>query len=285
MSSPPFELAGFLLSAVLYAGVGLAAAESVARGRRYAHTRLLILMGLGFLLQSAALYARGLRFGGCPLGNTFEVLQFLAWSIILFYFVFGPTFRVSLLGLFSSALAGIMAVASLIVPAWDESRRPPLFGGNPWVETHASLALISYGAFGVLALMGTMHLLQHRALKHKQSRGLFAFLPSIVQLELMSRRVLAVGLGGLTLALAIAFAGGLNDPEMVPRSKLVAVILVWLAGLILIWARSRKVIHGPRASWAGIALFLLALASLIPVGHTPPTAKPLHGAGVHSPAP
>lgn len=285
MSSPPLELAGFLFSALLYAGVGLAATESVARGRRYGHARLLTLIGLGFVIQSFALYSRGLRHGGCPLGNTFEVLQFLAWSIILFYFVFGPTFRVSLLGLFSSALAGVLAVVSLLVPTWDADRKPPLFGGNPWVETHAALALISYGAFGVLALMAVMYLIQHAALKHKRSRGMFDFLPSVVQLESMNRRVLTVGMGGLSIALIIAFSAGLNDPEAVPRSKLIAVMVVWVAGLTMSWARWRQLLHSRRSAWAAIALFALALASLIPVGQTPTRAPAQAPAPAGHPAP
>jgi ABC-type uncharacterized transport system permease subunit len=31
-------------------------------------------------------------------------------------------------------------------------RRTHIFGGNPWIELHAALAIFSYGVFGLLAL-------------------------------------------------------------------------------------------------------------------------------------
>lgn len=277
MNSPPLELLLFVLTALLYAGAGVVAAIAVRRGHRYPRLRLLLVVGGGFLLQTVALYLRGLRHGGCPLGNPFEVIQFLTWSIVLFYLVFGPTFRVSLLGLFSSALAGLLAVISLVIPAWDASRRPPMFGGNPWVEVHASMALVSYGAFGVLALISGMYLLQHRALKRKRDRPLFAFLPSIVQLDTMGGRILPIGLAGLTLALVVAFIGGIQSHLAVPVPKLVAVVLVWLVGVVFWTLRSRKILHGPRSAWGGLVLFALALLSLVPIEYAHPTQAATSG--------
>src|SRR3954462_10636131 len=51
----------------------------------------------GFLCQTGFLYLRGQRVGRSPLTSLFEVLIFLTWSLVLFYLLIGPAYRLSLL--------------------------------------------------------------------------------------------------------------------------------------------------------------------------------------------
>ena len=44
----------------------------------------------------------GAEIKACPLGNTFEISQFIAWSLVLLYFIIGPAFRLRLLGFFTA---------------------------------------------------------------------------------------------------------------------------------------------------------------------------------------
>src|SRR5690606_13094825 len=115
---------------------------------------------------------RGLAVQSCPIGNPFEVLQFVSWSIVLIYILTGPVFRTSLLGSFCAVLAGLLSVGSLLVPSWDQPYPAgALFGGDAWVEAHAAIALFSYGLFGMLAVTSVMYLLQNYGLKHKRTTG------------------------------------------------------------------------------------------------------------------
>ena len=144
----------------------------------------------GYLLQLVGLGLRGRAVGGCPLGNTFEIFQFTAWSAITLYLVVGVTFRKSLLGYFTSCLAAALTLVSLAIPAWDATRRTHIFGGNPWIELHAALALFSYGVFALLALTSLMFLLRNYSLKTKHLGGWFSFLPSILDLDHIGVRLL-----------------------------------------------------------------------------------------------
>src|ERR1051326_356607 len=56
----------------------------------------------GYLAQIFGLYLRGRAVAGCPLGNTFEIFQFTAWSATTLYLCIGVTFRSSLLGYFTA---------------------------------------------------------------------------------------------------------------------------------------------------------------------------------------
>ena len=106
--------------------------------RTYRHSRMnLVMMLAGFLLQTAFLYVRGEAVGRCPLTTTFEVLIFFCWSMVLFYLLIGPAYRLSLLGLFTSPLVFLLQVGALLMPAEPAVRaKAPL---SAWLELHAAV--------------------------------------------------------------------------------------------------------------------------------------------------
>lgn len=255
----------FWISAAFYAAAFLSATWAVFRSRSRARGLLLGIVGLGLAAQTVGLQQRGLAAHGCPLGNTLEVIQFIVWSLTVLYLLVGTTFQVSLLGYFTSALAATMSIASLAVPHWDGPRRPPLFGGEPWVEAHASLALFSYGAFGTLALTSLMFLLQTFSLKRKRLRGVFGFLPPIVALETINFRLLVTGLVVLSVSLVLGTIYFVREPESIGLGKLLIATAVWLAYLAVFVLRSRRLLVSNGLAWTCLALFVLALLSLGPI--------------------
>ena len=241
----------------------------VALTRRSAPTRLRTMLNTflaaGWFFQMAGLYVRSQAVGGCPLGNTFEVVQFVAWSAMVVYFFVGTTFRVSLLGLFTAGYAGALALVSLLVPAWDLARGQKIFGNNPWIELHAALAVFSYGVFGLLALTSVMHLLQNWSLKHKRLNGLFWFLPSVVQLDQINFRLLALGVLLLTFSLGVGAVWWMRDTASVDYPKLIVTIGVWFAYLAVWLLRWRTALVAVRFAWVCLVMFIIALLSLGPV--------------------
>jgi ABC-type uncharacterized transport system permease subunit len=227
-------------------------------------TVLVVLLAFGLSSQTAGLYVRGMATGGCPLGNQFEIVQFVAWSAMVLYFVVGPAFRVSLLGLFTSGYAASLATVSLLIPQWDAVRNARIFP-NAWIEFHAALAVFSYGVFGLLALTSVMHLLQNWALKQKRLDGLFWFLPSVVQLDQINWRMLLAGVGLLTISLAVGASWWVRDIQSVQTTKLAATVAVWAVYAAVLVLRWRRKLYAVRFSWAGIVLFLLAMMSLGPI--------------------
>lgn len=255
------------LAAVLYLAGFAAGCSALVRGRQSTGSRLPLnlLLAAGLLFQTIGLHIRGMAVGGCPLGNKFEIVQFVAWSSIVLYFMVGPAFRVSLLGLFSAGYTASLAFLSLLIPAWDATRGEKLFGNNPWIELHAALAVFSYGAFGLLALTSLMHLLQNWSLKHKQLNNLFWFLPSVVQLDQINFRLMLAAETLLTISLAVGASWWLRDIASVNGPKLVATILVWLAYGVALLLRWRHRLVSARFAWVCLVMFALALLALGPV--------------------
>ena len=256
-------LAGFALGTV-----------AVLRERKLSRALMYFIIAAGFALQTFGLYLRGLEVKGCPLGNTFELFQFIAWSAIALYLVIGATFRLSLLGYFTSVLAAALTSASLAFPAWDATHRVGIFGGNPWIEFHAAIALFSYGVFGLLTLTALMYVLQVFSLKRQHLHGLFSFLPSIRELDHISLRLLGAGVVLLTASLAVGAVYWLDDTTAVNPLKLSITLAVWAAYAVVMVLRLRSKLVGKRLAWILVALFSAVLITLplVSGAHSPATA-------------
>lgn len=252
------------LAAECYLAGLLLGTYQLVRGRR-AGAGVNAIIAAGYLFQVIGLYVRGRTVGGCPLGNTFEILQFTAWSAITLYFFVGVAFRLSLLGFFSATLAAAVTLLSLSIPAWDATRRDHIFGGNAWIELHAALALFSYGVFALLALTSLMFLLRNYSLKTKHLGGAFTFLPSIIDLDAISVRLLMAGSILMTASLAVGGAYWVRDTSSVNLTKLYFTIGVWAAYVVMLALRGTGRLIGKRFAWIGVLLFAAALTSLWPV--------------------
>ncbi|MBL9190165.1 MAG: cytochrome c biogenesis protein CcsA [Opitutaceae bacterium] len=257
-----------------FAGLAFGTIALLRRGRP-AGVATYALVAIGYALQLAGLTVRGRAVGGCPLGNPFELLQFTAWSATTLYLIVGVAFRHSLLGYLTAALAAALTLVSLAVPAWDATHRTPIFGPNPWIELHAALAVFSYGVFGLLALTSVMFLLRHRTLKAKETGWWSAILPPIRDLDLIGVRLLGTGAVILTAALAVIVLFFAREPAAVSVAKFAATSLVWLASVATLALRLRGRLIAQRFAVLGVALFVAALLSLVPVDGSRPAAPPL----------
>ncbi|HWA86963.1 MAG TPA: cytochrome c biogenesis protein CcsA [Opitutus sp.] len=248
-----FYLAGLLLGTV-----------SLLRSNRQSNALINTVIALGYAAQFIGLGLRGRAVGGCPLGNTFEIFQFTAWSAITLYLIVGVTFRLSLLGYFTSCLAAALTLVSLAIPAWDATRRAHIFS-NPWIELHAALAFFSYGVFALLALTALMLILRHYSLKSKHLGGWFSFLPSILELDHISLRLLMTGVIFMSASLAGGAVYWLRDPDSVTASKIIITVAIWLAYLVALILRLRGRLLAKRFAWTCVVLFAAALISLGPI--------------------
>lgn len=218
----------------------------------------------GFIFQSLGLNLRGIQVKGCPMGNLFEISQFIAWSLVLLYFIVGTAFRLRLLGLFTAGLASCLSIIALLIPSWDTPYSNEKVV-NPWIELHASLAIFSYAIFAIVALVSVMFLIQQHGLKKKQFKGLYQYLPSVQILDLVARRLLITGVIVLSAALLFGVAFWISYPERVPLLKLLPTGLLWIGYFSVMILRIRRKLVTRRHAIASIALFIFAILSLWPV--------------------
>ena len=183
----------------------------------------------GFLLQTGFLYLRGQAIGRCPLTSLFETLAFLCWSMVLFYLVIGPAYRLSLLGAFTSPLVFVIQVIALLLPA----AAPAVHGlpASPWLELHAALSVVACGAFALACVAGVMYLAQERQLKTHHLHSVFFHLPPIHDLAIANRRLVLAGFSLFTVGLCAGFIHGMAHLNVI---RYVAVGIWLLYGAILV---------------------------------------------------
>src|SRR5439155_25422883 len=112
-------------------------------------------VGLGFIFHTAFLSMRGHAVGRCPITTLFDVFIFLAWSVAAIYMLVGPGYRLSLIGAFTAPLVVVLQVFALIAPI--DIRHPVKLPANPWLEFHASISLVAYGAFSLPCIAGVLY--------------------------------------------------------------------------------------------------------------------------------
>jgi ABC-type uncharacterized transport system permease subunit len=188
-------------------------------------------IAVGFLFQTVFLSVRGHAIGRCPLTNLFEVFIFVAWSVTLIYLLIGPAYRLSLMGAFTAPLVFALQTFALLAPI---DRAHAVIGSpSPWLELHASISLIAYGAFALACVAGLMYLVQERQLKRRRINSMFYYFPPLTDLFAAITRLLWLGFGLLTVGIAAGFFTG----QPLPYVKIAWSFGVWLFYAGILFAR------------------------------------------------
>ena len=213
-------------------------------------------IGLGFIFQTAFLSIRGHALGRCPLTNLFEVFIFLAWSVALIYMLVGPAYRLSLMGAFTAPLVVLLQGFALLAPI--DTRHPVKLPANPWLEFHASISLVAYGAFALACIAGVMYLVQERQLKTHQLHSIFSHLLPLTDLFAAITRLLWWGFALYTLGLVSGFFVG----QPLPYVQVVCAFGVWLLYAAILQGRHLRRLAPKHVAALCIVGFSAALALL-----------------------
>lgn len=210
----------------------------------------------GFIFQTAFLSVRGHALGRCPLTNLFEVFIFLAWSVALIYLLVGPVYRLSLMGAFTAPLVILIQTLALLAPI--DVRHPGRSPANSWLEFHASMSMIAYGAFALACIAGVMYLVQDRQLKTRNLLSIFYHLPPLSDLFVAITRLLWWGLGLYTLGLISGFFIG----QPLPRTQVFCSFAVWILYAAILQGRYLRQLAPRRIAALCIVGFSAALTLL-----------------------
>lgn len=222
------------------------------------HRLNLTLIVGGFVAHTGFLYLRGQSVNRCPLTNTFEVFAFVAWAMVFFYLIIGPSYRVTLLGAFTAPVAGLIGVLALVSPL-DVVRAAPL-KRSPFVEAHAAIAILAWGAFAVAGIIGAMYLVQRHLLKSRHTGGLLFLLPALDQMETVMWRLLALGSALYTAGMI----GGAISHKLVGAWALPKTLwasAVWLIYAAVVIARAVGWWRGRRFAVSAIVAFVFSLVA------------------------
>lgn len=255
------------LATLCFAAGFIYAVVTLRRGAYRNSAWNLLAIGLGLVFQTLFLYERGLIHGRCPVTSLVEILVFVSWSMVIIYLLIGRTYRLSLMGVFTSPLVFVSCALAILSGFDREAAAAAALAKGPadrWTEMHIGVSLLAYGAFGMAFVAALMYLLQERQVRKASLGQLFYNLPPMQNLSVAVFRLLLVGSVLLTAGIASAHAiGETADPH--PIWPLYVMWLVYVG--LCAWSKLRGM--QPRHLALGsIFAFLISLTTLWIVSST-----------------
>ncbi|NNE92262.1 MAG: cytochrome c biogenesis protein CcsA [Verrucomicrobiales bacterium] len=246
------------LSTLCFLGGFIFAVTALRSGRVDPGRVNMAIIGLGFIFQCLFLQIRGKMHGQCPITSGAEVLVFICWSIVLMYFLLGKAFRLSLLGTFTAPIVFVFQGLALVFLILDQTPIERVAEVDAWKEMHASMALLSYGAFALSGVAGIMYFVQDRQLKSHHPGRLSYKLPPIRYLVDALVRLLGIGLLLLTIGIVSAFFME-NFPSTL---HLVVSGSVWVIYAGLLAVHLFKKLPPKRLAVSSVIAFVVAVCTL-----------------------
>jgi ABC-type uncharacterized transport system permease subunit len=212
----------------------------------------------GWLLQTALLVDQAARANGFPWATWAGSLNLFVWLVVSVFLVWGCRTRYRLLGLaVMPVAAALLAVARLGggIGSGTHSGYSTAF-----LVVHVGLLSFAFAAFTLAAALSALYLWQERRLKSHRPAALLGRAPSLVTLETLTGRTIAVALPALTAGIVAGFVRLRDDGGAV--DALMAVTLgTWAVYGSYLVLRYEAGWHGRRAAYLALAGFALVVVA------------------------
>jgi ABC-type uncharacterized transport system permease subunit len=214
---------------------------------------------IGWLAQTALLAVQAARVEGFPWSSWAGSLNLFVWLVVGVYLIWGCQQRYRLLGLAIMPLVAVLFVAARVGGGTAAGERSNY--SNLFLVAHVGLVLAAFAGFTLAAALAALYLLEERRLQRRAPDILRLRLPSLVVLERVTMRTIAISLPLLTVGLVAGFIrlrreGGGADALMA------VTIVTWLVYAVFLAARptGRRGAHLALVGFAFVILVRLALA-------------------------
>jgi ABC-type transport system involved in cytochrome c biogenesis permease subunit len=213
---------------------------------------------VGWLAQTALLVVQAGRADGFPWSTWAGSLNLLVWLVVGAYLIWGCSPRFRLLGVTVMPVAAGLLAVSYVAGGTDSSS--PTAWNDVLLVAHVGFVLAAFAGFTVAAGLAALELWQERLLKRHRAGILRLRLPSVVALDRLTVKTIAVSLGALTIGLLPGFARfSEHGLDLLMAGTLVA----WLLYAAILYLRVRV---GRRALAARLALVGLAAVLVLQLG-------------------
>lgn len=254
------DIVFLIISTICFLG-GILLSIALLRSGKSPSSTNLIVIALGFLFQCLFLWKRGELHGRCPITSGAEIFVFISWSMSIMYFILGRAFRLSLLGMFTAPIVFFFQAGAILSLLVSDSGPKPLEHVDPWLEMHASMSVLAYGAFALAAVAGVMYFVQNRQLKSRHPGRLSRNLPPIKYLSDALIRLLVIGLVLISIGIVSSFFME-RSPSLAHLAASGAVWVIYCAILLVHLVRRQS----PRTlAVCGVVAFGFALATLLAI--------------------
>jgi ABC-type uncharacterized transport system permease subunit len=209
---------------------------------------------VGWLAQTALLALQAARVDGFPWSTWAGSLNLFVWFTVGAYLIWGCQQRYRLVGVTVMPLAVGLFIASRIGGGTAAGERSNY--SNLFLTVHVGLVLAAFAGFTLAASLAALYLLEERRLQRHAPDILRLKLPSLVVLERLTVRTIAISLPLLTVGLVAGFIR-LRDEGKGADTLMAATMVAWLvyAGLIALRTTGRRTAY---LALIGFAIVIVA---------------------------
>jgi ABC-type uncharacterized transport system permease subunit len=221
---------------------------------------------IGWLAQTALLVVQAARADGFPWSTWAGSLNLFVWLVVGAYLIWGCRPRYRLLGLGVMPLAVALFVAARIGGGTEAGERSHY--GNVFLVLHVGLVLAAFAGFTLAAALSGLYLWQEQRLKSHRPASLLGRAPSLLTLETLAGRTIAVALPALTAGIVVGLVRLRDDGGTL--DALMAVTLgTWAVYGSYLVLRYEAGWHGRRAAYLALVGFALVVVARLglQVGH------------------
>jgi ABC-type uncharacterized transport system permease subunit len=215
---------------------------------------------LGWLLQTALLIVQAARADAFPWSDWAGSLNLFVWLVVSVYLFWGCRTRYRLLGLAVMPVA----VALLVLARLGGGTGTESGGGysTVFLVVHVGLVSFAFAAFTLAAALSALYLWLERRLKSHRAGSVLGRAPSLVALETLAGRTIAVALPALTAGIVAGLVRLRRDGAAV--DALMAVTLgAWAVYAAYLVLRYEAGWRGRRAAYVALAGFALVVAARV----------------------
>lgn len=220
-------------------------------------------VALGLVFHTLMLGIRSSQTGHGPYTTTFEVAAFLAWMIVVIYFLIELRYRIKDLGSFVIPLVFLILLYSAFLSK-ETGLQIPQSDARFWLTLHRTLSIIGYAAFSMAFGAGIMYLIQEKQVKSKKLGMMYFRLPSLEVLDDLNDKIISIGFPLFTLG----FMTGAMWNEKTHQAffswsleKTWPLMAVWLIYCLVFFGRLFVGMRGKKAAQVSILGFVAIIFS------------------------
>lgn len=219
-------------------------------------------VGLALFAHTVLIGLRSMETGHGPYTTPFEVALFLAWLIVVVFFVTEWKYHIKDLGSFVIPLVFVILLFSgflsqeVILVEKTESQY--------WLTLHRTLSALGYAAFSIAFAAAIMYLIQEHQVKSKKLGIMYFRMPSLEVLDDLNYKVITIGfplftLGFLTGAIwNVKMQQGLMSWDVLKTWPLV---LVWAIYALVFFGRLFAGLRGKKAAQGAVLGFVAVIST------------------------
>ena len=218
-------------------------------------------VAFGLLCQTFTIGVRSSQTGHGPYTSSFEVALFLAWLMVVVFFLTEWKYKIKNLGAFVIPLVFIVLLFSAflskdVILVYESSEM------RFWLTMHRTLSILGYAAFSIAFASGIMYLIQEHQVKTKKLGIMYFRMPSLEVLDDLNFKVIMVGFPLFTLGF---MTGSISNMQLNQSffswdlNSTLPLVATWLIYSLVFFGRIMVGLRGKKAAQGAILGFVTVI--------------------------